>query len=433
MEKLVPRNQGEAVAVFRSQVIGALLHRPLSRGQLRAALRELSQQCFRPPGAQVTRRYSVPTLERWYYRWRKGGLSALVPQPRGDVGAAQVLEESVRQLLLDVRREHPSASVRLIIRTLVESGRLREGAVSESTVRRLLASAGLDRVSLRRSPGTTQRLRWEASHPGALWHGDVCHGLALPDGRPLRIHALLDDKSRYVVALEARCSERESESDMLSLFAATLRRFGRPDCLYLDNGPTYSGKALATACARLGTSLLHARPYDPEARGKMERFWRTLREGLLDHLDRGLTLEQVQRRLDTFLSRHYHCTPHASLFGDTPAQVWGSRQLHLVSEEQLRQALTVRERRLVSRDGVVQLEGRLFEVRQGFLAGRRLYVCHSLVEDLPAEAWVEHDGHRYPLQPLDRRLNGTVRREHRATSPQQERTPFEPAAPNPIP
>jgi len=65
MEKLVPRNQGEAVAVFRSQVIGTLLHRPLSRGQLRAALRELSQQSFRPPGAQVTRRYSVPTLERW--------------------------------------------------------------------------------------------------------------------------------------------------------------------------------------------------------------------------------------------------------------------------------------------------------------------------------------------------------------------------------
>ncbi|WP_395843893.1 hypothetical protein [Archangium violaceum] len=50
----------------------------------------------------------------------------------------------------------------------------------------------------------------------------MCHGLALADGRPLRIQALLDDKSRYVVALEARCSEREE--DMLSLFLAALRR-----------------------------------------------------------------------------------------------------------------------------------------------------------------------------------------------------------------
>ena len=162
----------------------------------------------------------------------------------------------------------------------------------------------------------------------------------------------------------------------------------------------------------------------------MERFWRTLREGLLDHLDRALTLEQIQQRLDTFLQRHYHPKPHSSLFGDSPALVWGSRQTHLVSEEQLRQALTVRERRLVSRDGVVQLDGQLFELRQGFLAGRRLYVCHSLVEGLPAETWVEHDGRRYPLQLLDRRLNGTVRREPHAPAPQQARTPFEPAAPN---
>jgi hypothetical protein len=50
----------------------------------------------------------------------------------------------------------------------------------------------------------------------------------------------------------------------------------------------------------------------------MERFWRTLREGLLDHLDRGLTLTQVQQRLDTFLERHYHSKPHSSLFGDPP-------------------------------------------------------------------------------------------------------------------
>jgi putative transposase len=258
MEKLVPRNHGEAVAVFRGQVIGSLVHRTLTRGQLRAALVELSQQRLRPPGSQVLRGFSVPTLERWYYRWKRGGLEALEPRPRKNTGLGQALDEPTRQLVLDVRREHPSASAALIVRTLVAQGRLRQGAVSASTVRRLLAQAGLDKVSLRRSPGETARLRWEASHPGALWHGDVCHGLALPDGRPLRIHALLDDKSRYVVALEARTSEREE--DMLSLFLAALRRWGRPDSLYLDNGSTYSGKALATACARLGTALVHARP-----------------------------------------------------------------------------------------------------------------------------------------------------------------------------
>jgi transposase InsO family protein len=415
MEKLVPRDHGEAVAVFRSQVIGALMHRTLSRGELREALKDLSQQRFRPPGLAHTRCFSVPTLERWYYRWRKGGLGALVPRPRKDRGSARALEEATRQYILDVRREHPSASVRLILRTLEARGRLRPGAVSQSTVRRLLAGAGLDRVSLRRSSGGAERLRWEAPWAGALWHGDVCHGPSLHGGQPLRVHALLDDTSRYVVALEARTSEREQ--DMLSLLVGALRRWGCPEKLYLDNGSTYSGKALATACARLGMTLLHARPYDPQARGKMERFWRTLREGMLDHLDPTLTLEQVQQRLDTFLQLHYHSQPHASLFGDTPAMAWAARKTKLVSEPSLLQALTVRERRLVSRDGVVQLAGQLFEVRQSFLAGRCLFVAWCMVDGLPQEAWVEHDGRRYPLQLLDRRLNGTHRRAPRQQQP----------------
>ena len=82
-------------------------------------------------------------------------------------------------------------------------------------------------------------------------------------------HALLDAASRYVVAL--RVADNEREETMLSLFSDALTMHGRPDTLYLDNGATYRGAVLATACARLGVSLLHARPYDPEARGKRER------------------------------------------------------------------------------------------------------------------------------------------------------------------
>nr|WP_095959289.1 integrase core domain-containing protein [Corallococcus macrosporus] len=92
----------------------------------------------------------------------------------------------------------------------------------------------------------------------------------------------------------------------------------------------------------------------------MERFWRTLREACLDHLDRSLRLAEVQRRLDTFLTRHYHSQPHASLMCDTPGLVWASHQTRLVSETQLVEALTVRACRRVSRDGVVSLAGRLF-------------------------------------------------------------------------
>ena len=223
----------------------------------------------------------------------------------------------------------------------------------------------------------------------------------------MRIHALLDDASRFIVAIEARHSERET--DMLELLVRALRRHGPPDVLYLDNGSTYIGDILRTACARLGISLLHARPYDPPARGKMERFWRTLREGCLDYLGSLSSLHDVNVRLCAFLDEHYHAAPHASLMGKAPGAVFaaGKRTADDLTEEKLRDALTVRERRRVRADTTVSVGGRDWELDQGFLAGRVVTVGRSL---LGGEAWVEHEGQRLPLHPVDPKTNARRKR-----------------------
>jgi len=316
MDTLKPKDHAEAVALFRSEVVGALTRRELDHGELHHELRLLSQKRYRLPGSKLGRCFSVPTLERWYYRYKRGGLEALRPGPRSDRGRARELTEDQRQLLLDIRREHRAASVPLILRTLVAEGRLQRGAISAATVRRLYVDAGLDRIARRDGSSPKTRLRWQAERPGALWHADVCHGPPLVVGEkklPVRIHGILDDASRYVVALQAMHQEREL--DMLHLMVRALRKHGSPDVLYLDNGSTYRGDILRLGCERLAITLLHAAPYDPEARGKMERFWRTLREGCLDHLGRQTSLEALQRHLDAFLAEHYHRAPHAALLG----------------------------------------------------------------------------------------------------------------------
>jgi transposase InsO family protein len=147
----------------------------------------------------------------------------------------------------------------------------------------------------------------------------------LPSGttQPLRIHALLDDATRYVLAIEAFHSEREA--DMLALLLRALRLHGPPQAMYLDNRPTYTGNDLRLACERLGTTLIHAKPYDAPARGKMERFWRTLREGCLGRLGTMSSLHEVNVRLYAFLDQHYHRAPHAGLLGRAPGQVWRER------------------------------------------------------------------------------------------------------------
>jgi putative transposase len=423
-DELGPKDHAEAIAIFRAQVIGPLLCRELSRGELAAALEELSQERFRPPGA-LERSFSVSTLERWYYAYKAGGLEALRPKGR-QRGFALELSEEQRELVCAIRREHRSASVPLIARTLVKDGRLPEGRVSLPTLRRLFAARGLDRIGLRESKSRL-RLRWEAERPNALWHADVCHGPSLRQhGRsvPLRVHAILDDASRYVPAIDACPTEREAE--MLALLVKAVGAHGKPDGFYLDRGPTYTGGALATACARLGIALVHAKPRDPQARGKMERFFRTLREGCLDHLRDVASYHDIRVRLLAFLDQHYHTSPHASLMGKSPLEVYErERKVAEVSDEELRDALTVRGRRRVRRDGTISVAGADFELDQGFLAGRVVTVARALV-DPSAAPWVEHEDQRYELHRVDPKAN--ARRSRKSGRPARgiDAIPFDP-------
>jgi len=86
MDALKTKDHAEAVAVFRSEVMGSLCRREPSHGDLVAELRALAGERFRLPGVAVTKTISVPTLERWYYAYRKGGLEALLPRKPSDRG-----------------------------------------------------------------------------------------------------------------------------------------------------------------------------------------------------------------------------------------------------------------------------------------------------------------------------------------------------------
>lgn len=423
MDVLEPKDHGEAVALFRSEVVGVLTRLDLPRGELAARLEKISQQRFRPPGATATRTFAVPTLERWYRLYKKGGLAALRPETRADKGAARALTPEQQELVCEVRRENSCASAELILDTLVLEGRIEAKAISPSGVRRLFAARGLDRRTLRSGGDGKQRLRWEAERPGALWHGDVCHLAPIiieqDNKKPVRVHALLDDASRYVVAIEAMHQEREI--DMLGLFVRAIRRHGPPDAIYLDNGATYRGHTLALACARMGTTLVHAKPYDAPARGKMERFWRTLRERCVDFIGALSSLHDINVRLYAFLDEHYHRSPHGGLMGKTPESVFAATPRHVegFDEKQLRDALTVHVRRRVRGDCTIPMDGEDWETDLGFLARRLVTVSRCMV-DATEPPWIEHEGKRHVLGPVDPKMNA-----RRARSPVCRDVPHE--------
>jgi hypothetical protein len=258
----------------------------------------------------------------------------------------------------------------------------------------------------------------------------VCHFAIEVTGvkKPVRIHGHLDDASRYIVGLEAFWQEREE--DMLQLFLDALRRHGPPDALYLDNGATYRGEVLITACQRLGILLLHPKPYDPQARGKMERFWRTLREGLLVFCKGELSLDELNKRLRAFVDR-YHQTPHAGLLGRTPASAYRSHtRTDDLDEAKIRKALEIREPRRVSQDNIVRIDGIAWELDQGFLAGKTVTVVRAM-HTPGAPPVVELEGKLLPLHPVDPTHNAQRKRPaHRAP---ESSKPARPAADfNPI-
>jgi putative transposase len=427
IDKTPVPDRAEAVALFRLGVVGDLLARDLTPGELREELLARAAQRYRPPGATSSRSFHWKTLQAWFYAARRGGHTKLRPVSRRK-GFAVDLAPGTRDLLVQIRREHPSAAAGLILDVAVQQGVLAQGQISVSTLRRLLAAAGVPRTSATRSD-RRERRRWEAGHVCALWHADVAHvwvrdGAGFP--RKLYVHGVLDDHARYVVALAARAAAREV--DMLSVFVGALLRLPAPDALYVDNGACYRGETLALAAARLDVRLVHARPYDPKARGKMERFWRTLRQRCTDHLPAGATLHDVNAALLAFLDVDYHCRPHAGLMGATPARRLQAGLAQLPAPrtaKDLAAALEITVKRRVAGDGTFTVDGKVFEVRGRHLVGKKVDVVLDPFTDAPLR--VAHEGQVVVFGPCDPRAN-----RHRGRAPDLDvpapTVPFDPIA-----
>lgn len=424
----VPRpSRAEEMALFRYGVVGDLLSRELEPGELQKELLRLAQRRYRPPGSKYSRPYHWKTIQDWYYQARDG-LDGLKPASRAR-GHALALDDNQRELLLEMRREHRSAPTELILKEAVRNGAIPQKAVSEATLRRLYRDHGLGREAQNRA-ARRERRRWQAPRPCALWHADVCHVWLHDQGsKPRRafVHGILDDHSRYVVALEAR--EAEREVDLLSVLAGALMRFPSPEVFFVDNGSCYRGDVLRLAVDRLGIRLVHAQPHDPQARGKMERFWRTMRSRCTDHLRPGATLQELNAALLAFLDADYHRRPHAGLLGKAPIKVFQSGIAPLPggrTAAELARALEVPVTAKVRGDCTVSIGGHLFEVSGRHLVGKRIDVVLDPFTDRPIRA--AYDGAAVPIGPCDPVANGRRKRAAASAADQAASTPFDPVA-----
>jgi hypothetical protein len=117
-----------------------------------------------------------------------------------DRGYAQSLTIEQQQLILGIAEQRPEVNASLLLRTLVRDGRIEDGQITESTLRRFLQQHGLDRHTQRKKAKGRVRRRWAAERAGQLWHADVCHGPALSiDGKSVPAPDPCDPRRRLAL------------------------------------------------------------------------------------------------------------------------------------------------------------------------------------------------------------------------------------------
>jgi putative transposase len=357
-----------AIALFRYGLIAELVHLPPGAKGLYERIREKAAADYTIPASTRTR-VAPETLRDWLKRYRKGGFDALLPKPRADCGRSRALPQPVADLLITLKEDHPKLSVPLVIRAARASGEVPEALpLPPSTVHRLLARHGLMRKDPD-APTDRDRRRFAFERAGELWMSDVMHGPPVLVGnrtkRKSYLIAFLDDATRVVPF--AAFALAENTQAFLPIFKQAMLRRGLPQRLYVDNGANYRSQHLALVCAKLGVALIHARPHQPQGKGKQERWFRTVRSQLLPTLgpEDLRSLEALNRRLWAWVEGEYHHSPHRGLDGQTPLDRWASQANEVRFPEptlDLDEVFLFEAKRKVQKDRTVSLNGVVYEV-----------------------------------------------------------------------
>ena len=386
-------NKAENTALFRYGLIAPLVLETLPRGELTRRAQEIAARLYDIPHS-TRRQVSVDTLLDWTLRYRRNGLPALTPAPRQDRGQTRVVTPDTAALIERLKRENPHRTGAMLLRDLPPGPA--DATLSASTLYRFLRARGLTarQLLLDKANATTHK-KYEAQHANQIWQSDMLFGpwVQRAGGGKMQVflQATLDDASRLIP--HAQFYPNQGLDSFFDCLRLSIAARGLPTRLYMDNAKIYRSPQLARIAASIGILIVHTPPYQPEGRGKIERFFRSVREQFLAALDPQalLSLEQLNERLWHWLDTVYHRREHSSL-QTTPLLRW-QRDIEQVRQlppaTDLRRLFFHRVDRLVRRDSTFLLRNRFFEAPP-HLSGQRIEVRFDPLD--PAHVEVYHAG-----------------------------------------
>lgn len=297
---------------LKMRVLGAI---DMAEGKsIQGRIRSVSQMTFTDEEGHP-RQFTWRTIQTWYSRYQKHGVTVMENRTRSDKGKTRkvVIEDvldAIRKVLPRVHGKSPTLA--LLYRLCIEEGVLTRSQIAPNTFRRIVVKYELLKPDSEASHKV--RLAFAKAHANEMWQADtLCGPFLRHEGTPVqtRLIAFIDDASR--VCCHGQFFLAENVDTLIEALRAAFYKRGVPESLYVDNGSIYSSKEIIQICSRVGCLLHHTPVRDGAAKGKIERFFRTVRDQFLSRALDLSSLESLNRQFIQWVEEQYNAQKHSVL------------------------------------------------------------------------------------------------------------------------
>ncbi len=317
------------------------------------------------------KQYSVKTFKKWLYDYKRYGIDGLKPGYRSDRGRSRKISASISRAISKKLAENGRMPLKLIYEKMVENKEIDPNEISLSTFYRHASRLQINDLqeTVPNNNSTEKILRYSFEKVNSCWQIDIMYGPYIHYGRSKKqtyLIGIIDDASRLIVN-SAFYHKQTYETLRHCLKEAILKR-GIPEIIYTDNGKIFKNQQFEYLCAETGISLIHSRPFIPRGRGKIERYFRTVRSRFLSSLDsRELgSLDELNEKYSNWLLQDYQNKKHSSI-GSSPLDFFLKQleNVKMVSNPKwLDEVFMLKTKRKVSHDATIQIDKILYETQQ---------------------------------------------------------------------
>ncbi len=259
------------------------------------------------------RKFTWKTMSTWYYRYKNYGITGVTKKGRSDKGVPRKIKpeelmEAINQVKPFLRKSHSKFA---IYRLCIEKGIIQKDQLAPTTFYRFIREYDLLKDDVK---DNKKRLAFAMEHANDLWQADTMFGpYVKKNGKPVqtKLIAFIDDASRVIC--HAQFFFNETVDSLITALKAAFYKRGVPRQLYTDNGSIYCSSELTLICARTGCILRHTPVRDGASKGKIERFFRRLRDQFLSY-ERDLTsLDTLNQQLNRWIEEEYNTSTHSAI------------------------------------------------------------------------------------------------------------------------